>query len=73
MRTGSPSSTTSRIEVDFLPASQGATEVVITNTQLHRHGRIARLIRSALDGPSPGATLAKYAEVVARHTATTQG
>lgn len=59
------------IEVDFHPAGPGATEVVTTNTQLHRHGKSAELIRAALDGPGPGETLTKYAEAVTRHAATT--
>jgi uncharacterized protein YndB with AHSA1/START domain len=60
----------SLIEVDFLAAGPDATEVVVTNTNRHRHGEIAGFIRSALDGPSPGETLQKYAEAVARHAAT---
>lgn len=61
--------TASLIEVDFLTAGQDATEVVVTNTHLHRHGEIATALRSALDSPNPGPTLARYAEVVARHGA----
>ncbi len=54
------------IEVDFTPAGHGRTGVALTHAQLHRHGPIAATIRAALDGPSPGATLAQFAGVVAR-------
>lgn len=57
----------SRIEVDFVSDGDESTEVVLTHAQLHRHGEAGELIRKSLDGPSPGATLAKYAELVARH------
>jgi len=57
------------IEVDFAPAGHGRTEVVLTHSGLHRHGPIAGMIHTALDGPSPGETLARYSEVVARHGA----
>ena len=57
----------SLIEVDFRAVGPAATEVVVTNTQLHRHGELAWLIRSALDRPGPGETLQKYAQAVATH------
>ena len=57
----------SHIELDFTPAGEGVTEVVLTHTHLYRHGEGADALRSALDGPSPGESLAKYAEAVARH------
>lgn len=56
----------SRIVVDFRPAGSG-TEVSLTHTELHRHGEVADRILAALDGPSPGPTLERYAQVVARH------
>jgi uncharacterized protein YndB with AHSA1/START domain len=55
------------IEVDFRALDPDTTEVTLTHAQLHRHGDIARDIHAALDGPSPGDTLAKYCETVARH------
>lgn len=62
----------SLIEVDFLSVGAAATEVVVTNTQLYRHGELAGIIRSALDRPGPGETLQQYAEAVARYAAPTQ-
>jgi uncharacterized protein YndB with AHSA1/START domain len=57
----------SLIEVDFTAAGAGATEVVFTYTELHRHGEMAGVIRGALAGQEPGETLERYAAVVARH------
>lgn len=54
------------IEVDFTPQGED-TEVRLTHAQLHRHGEIAPFIHAALDGPSPGETLEKFAKVVAKH------
>jgi uncharacterized protein YndB with AHSA1/START domain len=56
------------IEVDFVALDRTTTRVTLTHAQLHRHGEVAEFIHAALDGPSPGETLAKYAEVVAEHT-----
>lgn len=55
------------IEVDFVAVGPGTTRVTLTHAKLHRHGEIAKGIHAALDGPSPGDTLAKYAEVIAKH------
>ncbi len=59
----------SRIEVQFAAAGPDVTEVTATYTQLHRHGEMAPVIRSAIAAPGPGETLERYAEAVKRHTA----
>jgi hypothetical protein len=51
------------IEVDFTAAGPDATEVVLTYTQLHRHGEFAGVLSSALAGLNPGPTLLQCAEV----------
>lgn len=60
----------SRIRLEFTAAGPGTTLVVLTHTELHRHGEAAATIRSAVDAPGPGDTLARYAETVLRHTPT---
>jgi len=59
----------SRIEVEFAAAGPDVTDVILTYTQLRRHGEMAEVIRSAIAAPGPGETLERYAEAVARHTA----
>jgi uncharacterized protein YndB with AHSA1/START domain len=54
----------SEIEVTFSPAPREATRVELAHVKLHRHGPDARAIRAALDGPSPGVTLASFAGAV---------
>ncbi len=58
----------SLIDVQFIAAGTGTTNVVLTHTHLHRHGDIAGTIRTAIDGPGPGQTLQRYADAVACHT-----
>lgn len=55
----------SEIEVSFRPLSDDTTEVELAHVKLWRHGADGVAIRAAIDGPSPGETLTKYAEVVA--------
>ncbi|MHB1535148.1 MAG: SRPBCC domain-containing protein [Acidimicrobiales bacterium] len=60
----------SLIEVDFTSQEPNTTRVEVTNSQLDRHGPFAAQLAAALAGPSPGETLARYAQVVARHNTT---
>lgn len=55
----------SRIEVTFTPGPGGTTTVSLAHVELHRHGRWAEAIHAALQGPSPGETLARYGAVAA--------
>jgi uncharacterized protein YndB with AHSA1/START domain len=57
----------SLIEVDFVPVGPDATEVIVTNTHLDRHGEMAGHLRSVLDAANPGETLQRYGDLVARH------
>lgn len=54
----------SEIEVTFTQADEDATVVELAHVKLHRHGPDARAIRAAIDGPSPGLTLANFAAAV---------
>jgi uncharacterized protein YndB with AHSA1/START domain len=60
------------IRVGFSAGCPGTTDVALTYTQLHRHGDFAAVLRAALAGPDPGPTLVQYADVVARHAASTR-
>ncbi|MGC0380083.1 SRPBCC family protein [Streptomyces sp. SAI-129] len=52
----------SEIEVDFIAAGSRGTRVELTHVKLHRHGDGAWNIHKALDTPSPGETLARFAD-----------
>ena len=60
------------IQVDFTAAAPGTTDVILTYSQLRRHGDFAAVLRAALAGPDPGQTLVQYADVVARHATGTR-
>lgn len=51
----------SRVEVTFIPRGPGGTRLELAHVELARHGRAAGRIRAAVDGPSPGETLATFA------------
>ncbi|WP_404868310.1 SRPBCC domain-containing protein [Kitasatospora griseola] len=53
----------SEIEVEFTPTDDG-TLISLAHVRLHKHGPDAERIFSALDGPSPGETLARFAQVL---------
>ncbi|GHA82685.1 MULTISPECIES: SRPBCC family protein [Streptomyces] len=55
----------SRIEVDFEAVDGGRTRVSLAHVDLDRHGPGAERIFKALDGPSPGETLERFAQAVA--------
>ncbi|GAB3888085.1 SRPBCC family protein [Kibdelosporangium lantanae] len=57
----------SRTEFTFVEAEPGKTKVVLTHSEFERHGEAGAAIRAAVDGPSPGETLARYAETVDRN------
>ena len=50
----------------FTEAEPGQTKVVLTHSEFHRHGEAAAGIHAAVNGPSPGETLARYAKAVER-------
>jgi hypothetical protein len=51
----------SAIEVTFVPVTEDRTRVELAHVELWRHGEYASAIHAALDGASPGETLAGYA------------
>ncbi|WP_197287594.1 SRPBCC domain-containing protein [Streptomyces apocyni] len=53
----------SEIEVDFEPVDEGHTKVTLAHVKLHQHGEGAINIFKALDGPSPGETLERFAQL----------
>lgn len=57
----------SEIEVTFTPLSPDSTQVELAHVKLWRHGDGAKVIHGALNGPSPGETLARYAKLVATY------
>lgn len=54
----------SEIEVRFTPLDGSGTRVELAHLRLDKHGPDARRIFRALDGPSPGETLGRFAEAV---------
>lgn len=58
----------SLIVVEVTALDDDHAEVALTHAALERHGSAAAAIHAALDGPSPGATLEQYAQVVARRS-----
>jgi uncharacterized protein YndB with AHSA1/START domain len=59
----------SEIEVDFEAVDEGHTRVSLAHVKLHQHGPGAERIFKALDGPSPGETLERFARAVAEGAA----
>jgi len=62
----------SRIRAEFRPAgaagsgAAGSTEVVLTYTELDRHGTFATQLRAAIEAGDPGESLQNYADLAAR-------
>ena len=54
----------SRVEVTFTPRAPGVTRVEVAHIELDRHGPAARRIHAAVEGPSPGETLANFASAL---------
>jgi uncharacterized protein YndB with AHSA1/START domain len=54
----------SEIVVTFTPDGPDRAVVELAHVKLYRHGEWAASIHAALDGPSPGDTLAKFASLV---------
>ncbi|MDB1089547.1 SRPBCC domain-containing protein [Streptomyces sp. ACA25] len=53
----------SEIEVRFTPVDDRRTRVELAHVKLHQHGEGAERIFQALDGPSPGETLERFAKL----------
>jgi uncharacterized protein YndB with AHSA1/START domain len=62
----------SLIIMAFTEIGPDSTEVTLTHSEMHRHGTAAAAIHALVDGPSPGETLARFANVVARQVASPQ-
>lgn len=60
------------IVVEFNPAGTDSTEVVLTYTQLERHGEMAPTLRAAIGNPGSGSAVERYAEAARRHAAATE-
>lgn len=60
----------SEIAVVFTAGGPGSTRVSIEHRKLDAHGEWAGAIHKALDGPSPGDTLEKYARAIGASLAT---
>ncbi|TDD88008.1 SRPBCC family protein [Actinomadura rubrisoli] len=58
----------SRVVVTFTSRGPESTSVELAHVELDRHGPAARGIRAAIEGPSPGETLARFAAAVAPRT-----
>ncbi|MFJ9694834.1 SRPBCC family protein [Kitasatospora sp. NPDC101183] len=54
----------SEIEVEFTPVDENTTRVELAHVKLHKHGEGALGIFKALDGPSPGETLERFANAI---------
>jgi uncharacterized protein YndB with AHSA1/START domain len=54
----------SEIEVSFRPVGAGTTEVELAHVKLHKHGPDAERIYQAVQGPSPGETLERFARAI---------
>jgi deoxynogalonate / 12-deoxyaklanonic acid monooxygenase len=59
----------SRIRAEFRPAGQDSTEVVLTYTELDRHGDFAVQLRAAIEAGDPGESLQNYADLAAQAAA----
>ncbi|WP_051836350.1 SRPBCC family protein [Streptomyces sp. NRRL WC-3742] len=57
----------SEIEVEFTAVDEHTTLVELAHVKLHKHGEGAERIFRALDGPSPGETLALFAKAIEKH------
>jgi hypothetical protein len=51
----------------FYERAADGTEVTLTYRQLHRHGEFGQQVWHAVASASPGESLRRYADAVARH------